>query len=71
MNKKRFFTLSLVALSTLSLSSCALVRSVLSLPGSVLSTASRTIGLPVSNVEEPAQSADIDPETGEEMMPID
>ena len=59
---KRIHILALAAIA-MSLPSCALIGSVLKLPGSILQTAARTVGMPVNHIEE---EQDPTPETLQE-----
>ena len=52
-----------LTIATMSLSSCALLSSILRIPGSIVQTAARTVGMPIKHVEE---EQDPTPETMQE-----
>ena len=54
----KLIKLSVLALACSTLSSCSLAQSALKLPGSILTAAGRTVGLPISHEEAPKTEAE-------------
>ena len=54
MKKRQILTTLTIALGCASLTSCGLITSAAKVPGSLLKSVARTVGMPVNHVEESA-----------------